>query len=237
MCALRAYVLHRDVQALSDASEQVHVSVIDSHGIGSGASGAAAGLLHPFTPRGGISWMGTEGFAATSRLAAAAEAALERAQAAHNHAALSEQRHCQAAQAIPEHDQPAQSELDESVQAVLKQRRVAAPTTASHTLGGAEAVAAATSVVRRRGILRIGAQARQTWQLVTMLESAAAAGHDTCGAVPVTAAEARELVPGLADESLAEAVTWGPPGQRETAAVQALRARGAPPSGLAARTS
>ena len=32
--------------------QPVHVEVWDAHGIAAGASGAAAGLLHPYTPKG-----------------------------------------------------------------------------------------------------------------------------------------------------------------------------------------
>ena len=50
-------------------------TLYDEKGIAGGASGVAAGLLHPYTPRGKIIWRGTEGVAATIRLVNAAEAA------------------------------------------------------------------------------------------------------------------------------------------------------------------
>ena len=44
-------------------------------GVGAGASGASAGLLHPYTPRGKLLWRGEECMAAALDLVAAAEAA------------------------------------------------------------------------------------------------------------------------------------------------------------------
>ena len=51
----------------------VEVHLFDEKGIAGGASGVAAGLLHPYTPRGKIIWRGVEGVAATLALVAAAE--------------------------------------------------------------------------------------------------------------------------------------------------------------------
>ena len=34
--------------------QPVHVEVFDAHGVAAGASGAAAGLLHPYTPKGKV---------------------------------------------------------------------------------------------------------------------------------------------------------------------------------------
>ena len=56
-------------------SRPVQLHLYDEKGIAGGASGVAAGLLHPYTPRGKIIWRGTEGVAATIRLVNAAEAA------------------------------------------------------------------------------------------------------------------------------------------------------------------
>eukprot|EP00959_Pyramimonas_sp_CCMP1952_P369985 7748977-Pyramimonas_sp.AAC.1 len=42
-------------------------------GIGEGASGIAAGLLHPFSPRGKTIWRGMDGYNATLRLLEVAE--------------------------------------------------------------------------------------------------------------------------------------------------------------------
>ena len=47
-------------------------------GVGAGASGASAGLLHPYTPRGKLLWRGEECMAAAMDLVAAAEAAVQR---------------------------------------------------------------------------------------------------------------------------------------------------------------
>lgn len=44
------------------------VTLIDARGIAGGASGVAAGLLHPYTPRGKVIWRGREGVAAAKRL-------------------------------------------------------------------------------------------------------------------------------------------------------------------------
>ena len=41
--------------AAATPSKPLHVEVFDVHGIAGGASGAAAGLLHPFSPRGKVS--------------------------------------------------------------------------------------------------------------------------------------------------------------------------------------
>ena len=54
------------------------VDIYDAGGIGAGASGAAAGLLHGYTPRGRLLWMGREGVARTHALLAVAEAAAAR---------------------------------------------------------------------------------------------------------------------------------------------------------------
>lgn len=57
-CCLHAGVcmLLLSVQKLSGPGHAVHVTLVDAVGIGAGGSGAAAGLLHPFTPRGKV-WM------------------------------------------------------------------------------------------------------------------------------------------------------------------------------------
>ena len=51
------------------------VHLYDEKGIAGGASGVAAGLLHPYTPRGKLIWRGVEGVTETLRLVDAAEAA------------------------------------------------------------------------------------------------------------------------------------------------------------------
>ena len=53
----------------------IKVTLIDEKAIAGGASGVAAGLLHPYTPRGKIIWRGVEGVAATLELVTAAEEA------------------------------------------------------------------------------------------------------------------------------------------------------------------
>jgi glycine/D-amino acid oxidase-like deaminating enzyme len=45
---------HCCLQKHSSPSHAVHVTVVDAVGIGAGGSGAAAGLLHPFTPKGKV---------------------------------------------------------------------------------------------------------------------------------------------------------------------------------------
>jgi glycine/D-amino acid oxidase-like deaminating enzyme len=42
------------LQKQSSPGHAVHVTLIDAVGIGAGGSGAAAGLLHPFTPKGKV---------------------------------------------------------------------------------------------------------------------------------------------------------------------------------------
>ena len=63
----------------------VRLRLFDEKGIAGGASGVAAGLLHPYTPRGKIIWRGVEGVAATLRLVDAAEAAERALDAGHAH--------------------------------------------------------------------------------------------------------------------------------------------------------
>ena len=61
------------------AQLHVHVCLHDAEGVGGGASGVAAGLLNPFSPRSDTSlWRGEEGCAATERLLAVAQQALGR---------------------------------------------------------------------------------------------------------------------------------------------------------------
>lgn len=57
-----------------DTSTQIVVYDVGS--IGHGASGAAAGLLHPFQPKGKLAWKGLEGFEATQRLIRVSQDAL-----------------------------------------------------------------------------------------------------------------------------------------------------------------
>lgn len=54
---------------LKSRKDAPHVVVIDEKPPGEGgASAAAAGLLHPFTPRGKLTWLGREGFSSSLRL-------------------------------------------------------------------------------------------------------------------------------------------------------------------------
>ena len=77
-----AYHVFRQVadahaEATADGNDRmvapVRVTLIDEKRVAGGASGVAAGLLHPYTPRGKIIWRGTEGVAATLELVEAAE--------------------------------------------------------------------------------------------------------------------------------------------------------------------
>ncbi|MBA3957759.1 MAG: FAD-dependent oxidoreductase [Parachlamydiaceae bacterium] len=61
------------------------VTVLDSLGIGGGASGVSAGLLHPYAgAHGKLNWQGWEGWHATCRLLKVAEEALGESIADHN---------------------------------------------------------------------------------------------------------------------------------------------------------
>eukprot|EP00198_Chlamydomonas_reinhardtii_P010373 XP_001699710.1 FAD-dependent oxidoreductase [Chlamydomonas reinhardtii] len=53
----------------------VHLHLYDAAGIAAGGSGAAAGLLHPYSPRGKLLWRGREAMDEAMQLVAAAEAA------------------------------------------------------------------------------------------------------------------------------------------------------------------
>lgn len=64
---------HAEATADGKTVAPVRVTLIDEKGVAGGASGVAAGLLHPYTPRGKIIWRGTEGVAATLELVRAAE--------------------------------------------------------------------------------------------------------------------------------------------------------------------
>lgn len=72
---------HAETTETNDTSENQHsfgpvtITLIDEKAIAGGASGVAAGLLHPYTPRGKLIWRGVEGVDATLALVAAAEAA------------------------------------------------------------------------------------------------------------------------------------------------------------------
>jgi glycine/D-amino acid oxidase-like deaminating enzyme len=77
-----AYHVFRQVadahaEATADGNDRmvapVRVTLIDEKRVAGGASGVAAGLLHPYTPRGKIIWRGTEGVTATLELVEAAE--------------------------------------------------------------------------------------------------------------------------------------------------------------------
>ncbi|KAG2436276.1 hypothetical protein HXX76_006587 [Chlamydomonas incerta] len=59
----------------------VHLHLYDAAGIAAGGSGAAAGLLHPYSPRGKLLWRGQEAMDEALQLVAAAEAAHAAAEA------------------------------------------------------------------------------------------------------------------------------------------------------------
>ncbi|GMH37023.1 hypothetical protein BSKO_04896 [Bryopsis sp. KO-2023] len=58
--------------------EPTSVNLYDAHGIGAGASGAAAGILHPCSPKGKVTWNGVPAMAAALKLIHAAELAAQR---------------------------------------------------------------------------------------------------------------------------------------------------------------
>lgn len=64
------------------AQQRIHVDVYDSVGIAAGGSGAAAGLLHPLTPRGKLLWRGPDAMRDALELVEVAEAAAARCAAA-----------------------------------------------------------------------------------------------------------------------------------------------------------
>lgn len=68
---------HAMLERAREARTALRVTVIDRRGVGAGASGVAAGTVHPFTPRGRAQWGGDAGAAATARLVARAEACAE----------------------------------------------------------------------------------------------------------------------------------------------------------------
>lgn len=70
-------------ELVTQRSGPTHLALVDAKGLGGGASGVAAGTLHPFAPRSGkLVWRGVDGCAATARLLGAAQAALDAAAAA-----------------------------------------------------------------------------------------------------------------------------------------------------------
>jgi len=60
---------------LSTSENPIQVELFDAYGLGAGGSGAAAGLLHPYTPRGKLLWQGLPAFQASLDLINAAEEA------------------------------------------------------------------------------------------------------------------------------------------------------------------
>jgi glycine/D-amino acid oxidase-like deaminating enzyme len=60
------------LERANDAGMSVDVTLVDEVGIAGGASGVAAGLLHPYTPRGKTIWRGVEGVREAKRLIEAA---------------------------------------------------------------------------------------------------------------------------------------------------------------------
>ena len=70
----------RTLEEANARGRAVELTLIDARGVGGGASGVAAGLLHPYTPRGRTIWRGEEGAARARRLldaAARAEDAMD----------------------------------------------------------------------------------------------------------------------------------------------------------------
>ena len=70
----------RTLEEANARGRAVELTLIDGAGVGGGASGVAAGLLHPYTPRGKTIWRGEEGAARARRLldaAARAEDAMD----------------------------------------------------------------------------------------------------------------------------------------------------------------
>lgn len=163
------------MQAQTPRQAVIRVTVLDVHGIGAGASGAAAGLLHPYTPKGKLTWLGAEAFAAAQRMVS-----------------IAEQAH---------HQCPRQS--------------VAAD-------DGPGAVA------YRHGILRVGGNAKQSWELTTNLQAIADGGEDPGNGQSLSRAAVLELVPGVTEAHVAAAQEWPRRRRRERPAARALRARGVP---------
>ena len=70
----------RTLEEANARGRAVELTLIDGAGVGGGASGVAAGLLHPYTVRGKTIWRGEEGAARARRLldaAARAEDAMD----------------------------------------------------------------------------------------------------------------------------------------------------------------
>ena len=63
---------------VSASQKNAHIGMRLPAGFAAGASGAAAGIVEPFTPRGRLLWRGEEAMAAALELAAAAEQAAAR---------------------------------------------------------------------------------------------------------------------------------------------------------------
>jgi glycine/D-amino acid oxidase-like deaminating enzyme len=70
-----AVAWHLLYKASREGRKEFHVDLFDSHGIAAGASGVAAGLLHPYTPRGKVLWRGIEAFEDALDLVEASETA------------------------------------------------------------------------------------------------------------------------------------------------------------------
>lgn len=60
----------------STSYQPIHVEVYDAYGLAAGGSGAAAGLLHPYTPKGKVLWKGLEAYKEALHLIEAAENAV-----------------------------------------------------------------------------------------------------------------------------------------------------------------
>jgi glycine/D-amino acid oxidase-like deaminating enzyme len=59
----------------ASSDNPIELTLFDAYGIAAGGSGAAAGLLHPFTPRGKVLWRGMEAFEDALKLVEVAERA------------------------------------------------------------------------------------------------------------------------------------------------------------------
>ncbi|GAB4818006.1 hypothetical protein N2152v2_005052 [Parachlorella kessleri] len=62
----------------ANPTNPISLDLYEAFGLGAGGSGAAAGLLHPYTTRGKVLWRGLEAFEAALELVQAAEGALPR---------------------------------------------------------------------------------------------------------------------------------------------------------------
>lgn len=186
------------MQRQSPPRAPVHITLLDKFGVGSGGSGAAAGLVHPFAPTGKICWHGLEGFAATKQSVRAAQAAADALAATGVHI-----------ENVGQHDFDHQqlSGVPSSQSTIFRQQETDAAN-GSNTLSAYAASAQQYAVTRQRGILRIGSDAKQTWRLINHMREAQAEGQDVCNSAVISAKEAHAVAPGLSEQRLQQAVTW-----------------------------